>query len=207
MNQEVSPFALPLFTELSFFFSVMEPVGSERRTSSVQGKYHANIGSRFGPTNLVIAVDRAIMACTRWWVHNYSTSIIEEDDVFKGLLGLFSKINFNGRNPKGDNPLVPELYLKAFLELKSSEKSENGNKGTMCQRYHKLFQKAIRQQYCDIFILFKHSPPSLVHHSLHQYEMGGEPLLCPFPSCHYCKGCYPGNDSIFGFYRFVSIIF
>jgi len=195
--------ALPLLEELKCFFSLMEPPGT-RRTSCVQVKYVEKIGTKFGDGTLVIHVDRAIMACTRWWVQRYSTSKFQEDDVTDVLNDLFALVNYNGRNPAKQNPLIPVKYLKHFMMLPSSE---NGKNCSMQQRYFKLFQKAVKDQYTHVFNLFKFASPALVNHSLHQYSMHDFHItraatFCPFmPHCPYCEGPYPGRKSIFGLKR------
>jgi len=192
---------LPLLRELQWFFSLMEPPSSDRRTSCVQNQYCQNIDRKFGDKQLVIHVDRAIMACTRWWIEANSTSNFKETDVLPVLNKLFAKVNYNDRNPdRSSNPLIPVNYLKEFLNLKSSPKDD---KSRMVVRYYKLFQKAVKDQYSEVYDVFKNASPNVVHHALHQYHMREqqESTFCPFRPCPYCKGPYPGATEIFGLTR------
>ena len=194
---------LPLRYELECFFSLMEPPSSSRRTSPVQGKYCQSIPACFGGADLVIQVDRAIMSCTRWWIQHFSTSNFQENNVITVLNALFAAVNYNEQNLDGSRPLIPVNYLKAFMKLPSTD---NGRKCTMQNRYFKLFQLAVKNQYKAVFCLFKFASPSLVHHSLHQYTMKDSDLIrdhafCPFTHCPYCIGPHPGVQSIFGLRR------
>lgn len=195
--------ALPQLDELQCFFSLMEPPSNYRRTSPVQSKYCQNIDAKFGGADLLIHVDRAIMACTRWWVQRYSLTNFQEGDVVIILNDLFAAVNYNKRNMDGSKPLISVTYLKEFMKLQSSE---NGRKSSMQQRYFKLFQKAVKDQFHDVYCLFKFSSPALVNQSLHQYSMSPCISFCPYSPCPYCKGDHPGVDSIFGFSRFDELV-
>lgn len=195
---------LPYQPHLECFFSLMEPPSTYRRTSPVQGRYCETIPAYFGGAELVIQVDRAIMSCTRWWVQHFSTSHFQEENVVVVLNELFAAVNYNEKNDDGKNPLISRNYLKAFMNLPSTE---NGRKSTMQNRYFKLFQLAVKNQFKAVFCLFKFASPSLVHHSLHQYAMKDSDVMrdhsfCPFSQCPYCLGPYPGVQSVFGLKRF-----
>jgi hypothetical protein len=164
------------------------------RVSEKQKQYSKFMSTEFfGNDEMICTVDRVMMSCELWWIHNNATKNFEPRHIFEVLSIFFENVNYNGRNSDGEHPLIPREYLRRFLEHSTTGKD---GKETFSMKYCKMFRKAVQAQHTWIFEIFLHSS-RYANSALHNFVIDEVKLrYCPVFNCSYCDAI--SRDEIFG---------
>ena len=118
----------PLLSEMNRFIKLSSRPGIRTRVSEKQKRYSKFMPAIiFGDDEMICTVDRVIMSCELWWVQHNATKHFEIRHIFDVLSQVFKQVNYNGHNDDGDHPLIPEAYLRRFLEHSTTSTTQTSH--------------------------------------------------------------------------------